>query len=76
MCLKSAHVEREDLAIQSYGEMLQEAFLHGEEFYEEFRGQLQLVAQDTNISSKQLDLSYDDRAVEWRKKYSPTSSSL
>lgn len=76
MCMKSAHVEREDLAIQSYGEMLGEAFLHGEEFYEEFRSQLQLVAQDTNISSKQLDRSYDDRVLEWHKKYSSTSSSL
>jgi hypothetical protein len=70
--MKSAHVELEDLAVQSYNSMMFEAFLHGEEFHETLRSQLKLVADETKISSPQLDVSYQDRVLEWHRKYSRT----
>lgn len=62
--------EPEDLAIAAIQSMLTEAFLHGEEFYEDLRAKLQLVAGDTHIWTEVLERSYEDKVQMWHEKYS------
>jgi hypothetical protein len=50
---------------------LREWFNHGEKIYEERRDQMKIIADKAGIAHlcDELDLSYDDRASFWRKKY-------
>jgi len=68
--MSAAVGEPEDLAISSLQSMLTEAFLHGEEFYEDIRSKLQLCAKDHKIWTDVLDRSYSDKVEMWKEKYS------
>lgn len=67
--MSSGQGEPEDLAISSMTSMLHEAFLHGQEFYEDSREKLIQVARKNKIYTNQLDMSYSDRVVDWKYKY-------
>lgn len=67
--MSSGAGEPEDLAVASIQSMMSEAFLHGKDFYEELRGQLQLCAKDVNIWTEVLEIPYRDKVQFWHEKY-------
>lgn len=67
--MHSGSGEDEDLAIAGIMSMLTESFLHGKEFYEKMRLDLQKCARDVNIWTDKLEVTYSEKVAQWHEKY-------
>jgi hypothetical protein len=62
-----------DMSVENMGTSLGEAFLHGEEYYEDFRKKIANVAEKHKLTPhvQKLDYTYADRVREWIDNYGP-----
>lgn len=64
--------EMQDDAVDAVGSALREFFLYGREEYDQQRVKLRLVCEANNIYSKDLDVDFDARVLQWQESNLPS----
>jgi hypothetical protein len=64
--------EMQDDAVDAVGSALREFFLYGREEYDQQRVKLRLVCEANNIHSKDLDVDFDARVLQWQESNLPS----